>query len=418
MKKTTTTKRNPLLTPAFSEAVTQVVSKNFEFDYDPDVAAESIKDSKTAQATIADVLATNPRILNAATAAANGVANYVATSVAAEAAETAAASAMATLVGELKSHITSLVKSGDRAAAIKIASALGSAEGHSGIAARVLPFVTPGKSIKPQLICGEQGAGKTYCARSLAPLFDVYIECPCFNGMESKDFVGGFLPDGKGGLKWVDSYLARAWRAAASGKTVLLLVDELLRVRRREREIFLTSLSPTAEGTYRLPTERPVEGSLMDENETLECPVNMLSIIGTTNIGAQFDVSDDDPAGRERWTRHYVYVTADSIRSALGDTLAARGFVADASKFIQFWTESDALHKAGIITMKPTVRTLCDAVRFAENDSPEGFANALVHLVPTWVGTDLEGRVNREQVQQVMALISSTFATPTITPSC
>ena len=333
-------------------------------------------------------------------------------------------------LGELRSKVEAAIQSAAPAArtskARKIAAAIGGAAATAdALTSWLLKYGAPSNALCPMLLLGEQGAGKTYSCRSLSSQYEVYVEVPCHSGMEARDFLGGFLPNGKssGSLAWVDMGVTRAFRAAASGKSVLLLVDEIFRVPQRERSVFLTALSPLVkpDGTevYVLNIDRPIDGDKNSPHitETIEAPVHLLTIVATTNIGSQFSVTDDDPAMAERWVHRYVYCDEASIHRILSNKLDQFGIATTfATNFVEFWKAMTAMKKEGTISLAPTVRTLSRAIdcsgvdsKTAADDIKTSFVASIMDIAPMWAGTDLDGRLNEEQLKGIEKIAMQSF---------
>lgn len=261
----------------------------------------------------------------------------------------------------------------------------------------------------PVLLVGEQGSSKTYRAREFAREggFDFFVEVGGHAGMEAYDFIGGQIPT-KDGMEWMDGPLARAFRAASCGKKVCLLVDELYRIPRRERSVFLTSLSGH-KGKYYLNTGRPVlseSGVLM--GEVIEAPICNISIIATTNVGAGFDVEEDDNALKERWVQIYVETTEESLRKVLGEICGEdKKKLPLIKKLIDFYKAMVNLCSDNLVNFAPTVRTLSRILELSnDGNSP---AVLLQKMKLTWVALDLDGRPVKEQSAAVDLCIRNVF---------
>ena len=141
----------------------------------------------------------------------------------------------------------------------------------------------------PVLLASPPSLGKTHSVRQFASQYDAYLEHGCSADMdEIATLLGGPVPDGKGGFLVVDGVLVQAVRTAATGRSVLLLLDELLRLSGSAQEWLLTFLTgvQTATGrVYRIRTRRvdPVTGAL----EVIECPAESLHIVGACNLDAR-----------------------------------------------------------------------------------------------------------------------------------
>ena len=406
-------KSTTLDTPELRELVTEIVgSCEVDIDYDT-VCSTLTSDAKSFNA-IAGGVAGHSSVVNSC----RGIAEVKATETALAVA-TARADAIATrAVDAIKQAINAALAEPEATPAKvrrKLAPVIPTAI--SPIAKEVQTYCSPKRAVVPLLLLGEQGAGKTYGVRSEAKNYDHFIEVPCHAGMEAKDFIGGPLPDGNT-FSWTDGGIARAFRLAAAGKSVLLLVDEIFRVPAAQRSVFLTCLSPDETGdepVYKLKTERVMkEKGGVCYTEELVAPVAHLSIVATTNIGGQFNVSEDDPAMAERWQFHYVYCSAVEIGRVIQSVLESGGMsnadaVSLSALYVQFWTKASELKKLGTINLAPTVRTLTRAVKIATAPTAKAHYEAVMKIAPMWAGTDLDGRLNTAQIENINIAAKGAF---------
>ena len=284
--------------------------------------------------------------------------------------------------------------------------------------ARVCPADAKGRRKFPVLVQGTHGAGKTHGARQHGDMggFDAVVECHGHAGIEAIDFLGGMLPtEGDKSLVWVDGPVTEAFRRAALGQRVLLIVDEIYRVPRRERSLFLSALSParakSGQLVYRLKTGRPVAPSapgLLPTMEMVEAPEALLSIIATTNVGAGYDVEDDDPAESSRWHKiHYApgdgktlaILSAECTELKLPDSVPA--------KLIEVCKNLRKLRLDGEARLVPSTRELVRAVHLSS--SATEVKAALSEMAHAWVGLDSAGEPNPAQLKAVRAGIKAAF---------
>ena len=401
-------------TPELRELVTEIVgSCEVDIDYDT-VCSTLTGDTKTTN-LLAGAIAGHSSLVNTMATIASDRAKDVALSVATTTANDLTERAIETLKAAIATALAE-----PEATPAKVRRKLAAVvppTGISPIAREVQTYCAPKRAVVPLLLLGEQGAGKTYGVRSEAKSYDHFIEVPCHAGMEAKDFIGGPLPDGNI-FSWTDGGVARAFRLAAAGFSVLLLVDEIFRVPTAQRSVFLTCLSPDETGdepVYKLKTERVigVKGDVR-HTEELMAPVANLSIVGTTNIGGQFNVSEDDPAMAERWQFHYVYCSAAEIGRVIQSVLESGGMSnADAvsltALYVQFWTKASELKKLGTINLAPTIRTLTRAVKIATAPTAKAHYEAVMKIAPMWAGTDLDGRLNTAQIENINIAAKGSF---------
>ena len=264
----------------------------------------------------------------------------------------------------------------------------------------------------PVLFEGERGAGKTVTARAFARTNGFKrIEFGGHEGIESPDMLGYLVPYEKGLMVWKDGPLSEAFRAARKEKTVLI-IDELLRIRQRELSILLTALSPD-EGVYRLRTGRiteVIDGVAIEEE--LECPVENLCVVATTNVGAEYAVDEIDPALAER----FVIIRKDTtpaelkrILTLVATKLGVATKAVDAS--VAFFTKMTELRNRGMVKHTPTTRTLVRALELSVNQGGEveHVKRGVRTQVLLWVARNAEGHPVPEQVEDVGKLIDRCF---------
>jgi hypothetical protein len=407
-------KSTPIDTPELRELVTEIVG-SCEVDIDYDTICSTLTTDSKASNIIAGAVAGHSALVNTMATIADTRAKETAFQVATATTEAVATRAIDTIKQAIAAALAE-----PEATPTKVRRKLAAVvppTGISPIAREVQTYCAPKRAVVPLLLLGEQGAGKTYGVRSEAKSYDHFIEVPCHAGMEAKDFIGGPLPDGNT-FSWTDGGIARAFRLAAAGKSVLLLVDEIFRVPAAQRSVFLTCLSPDETGdepVYKLKTERVMkEKGGVCYTEELVAPVANLSIVATTNIGGQFNVSEDDPAMAERWQFHYVYCSAVEIGRVIQSVLESGGMsnadaVSLSALYVQFWTKASELKKLGTINLAPTVRTLTRAVKIATAPTAKAHYEAVMKIAPMWAGTDLDGRLNTAQIENINIAAKGAF---------
>lgn len=177
---------------------------------------------------------------------------------------------------------------------------------------------TPGQECPANvLLAAPPSIGKTFAVRELGKLYDLYLEHGCSDDLdEVPTLLGGATPDGAGGFIVADGVMTEAMRAAASGRTVLVLLDEVLRLSERAQEwllSFLTGFKTETGRVYRLRTRRAIDGKL----EVLECPTTHLHLVAATNLGPRTPVE----AFWSRWEVIRLAFDATLIK-ATGTTIA------------------------------------------------------------------------------------------------
>ena len=180
--------------------------------------------------------------------------------------------------------------------------------------------------VAPALIIGPPASGKTHSVREYAESIDAhYIEYGCHDGSETTDLLGITVPY-KGGWVWKDGPVSEAFRKAALGQRVVLLLDELLRMPREQRSALLTAFGEY-KGNYTLRTGRIVsECDGVGQEETLRCKVQSLFLVGTTNAGSQFGIEDMDGALKSRFRLMYFAASEATIDETIDAALDEKGW--------------------------------------------------------------------------------------------
>lgn len=325
----------------------------------------------------------------------------------------------ATVIEDLKKSVDDALKSGGTTAARIIAPVLGvkPSSGIDPVTKHLEFYCSPGASLKPVLIKGGPGSGKTYGARAHGKLFDRYVEVAITPDTESSDLLGFPTPK----EPWVDGPLTEAFRIAASRKNVLLCMDELFRGK-SVRQLLLTPLIPTeinGEMFYRLRTGRPIidpDTQCLTSEEIL-APKQHLAIVATTNVGAKYDVNAPDPAEKERFAPVHVEVEETKMRRVVGEYTATKNFNSGIiDQLVRFWNECKVLVKDNFLEQMPTTRIISEAVLYSvdEKDVPNRLLSLGLHI---WVAENLDGLPEPEQCKRVVKALKNAFPTFKPTPT-
>lgn len=267
----------------------------------------------------------------------------------------------------------------------------------------------------PILIVGDRGSGKTWEAREFADKKKVYLcELGGHQGIESVDMLGSFAPLGGSQFIWKDGPLSEAFRRARK-EPVVLIIDEILRIPQRELSILLTAFSPTKKKTYRIRTGRIKQTIQSDEDgmvgveEILECPVENLCVIATTNVGSEFAVDECDPAVAERFVLIQKDTSPERLRAILAEVAKQKNFSPEVvKKTLKFYTTMGKLVSKGLVQKMPTTRTLARAFTDLSSSENEVFRGLKAqHLL--WVARDSEGNPVQEQVKAVFEALDKSF---------
>lgn len=264
----------------------------------------------------------------------------------------------------------------------------------------------------PVLLLGERGSGKTTLPRNMARQYAArYFEQPGHAEVDATDMLGMLVPHGKGELVWKDGPVAAAFRAAAQGNKVVLTFDELLRIDERQLSFLLTTLSPD-EGRYRLPTGRIVDVTDgVAREEVLECPVENLWVVATSNIGADYAVCDMDPALADRFVLIEYDADLAKVRAYLTKACALRNFdQAWVPPMLSAYEKLKLLKRNGALRHSPSARMLVFAVQLAPE--AESLKDMLSFLSVQLVARDLEGKPISDQLNDAQSVIERCFQLP------
>jgi MoxR-like ATPase len=315
-------------------------------------------------------------------------------------------------IKDLKAKVDAALQQGGTAAAKVIAPVLGLAPtGTTDPVTRALEFYcAPGNSLKPVLVKGGPGSGKTFGARQHGKQFDRYIEIGISPDTEACDLLGFPTP----AEPWIDGPMTEAFRLAAAGKTVCFTMDEILRAKGGARQTLLTALTPAeinGEYYYRLRTGRSVidPDTGCSTSEVLLAPKRNLAIVATTNVGGKYDVQTPDPAEKERFVPVHVEVEETKLRRVLDSYVTAKGFSPSlVDRITMFWRVCKVLVADNYLEQIPTTSILSEAVLYSldEDDAPHRILDIGLHL---WVAETLDGLPEPEQCKRVVDALCGAF---------
>lgn len=258
---------------------------------------------------------------------------------------------------------------------------------------------------KHLLIEGEKGGGKTYSVDK--KLRDEGVDTEIVighEGIEAIDLLGYYVKTETGDLVWLDGALTKAFRKATKGK-VGLFIDEMLRIPKRELNILVGSLTPSSVGTYRLRTNRIVNISDgIGETEVLEIPMSNLWAVGTTNVGAGYEVDEIDDALADRFRRVNKTTSNSELESILNSYIDEKKMTKSiVPKLVEFYNQMRDLYKAGEIEKVVNTRHLCEVIQLSDSESE--IKMYMFDLIPTWSSSDTDGQPNKADSDIIGKLI-------------
>ena len=258
---------------------------------------------------------------------------------------------------------------------------------------------------KHLLLEGEKGSGKTYFVNQWCKKFKVnQVFVGGHEQFESIDFLGHYIPTADGSLAWKDGALTQAFRDAASGMRTVLVIDEMLRIPKRELNILVSALIPW-DGKYLLRTGRALENrDGIAREEVIQAPAGMIWVVGTTNIGFGYAVEEIDEALIDRFRP----VRKDTSRSELEKILAVhirkRGYSYAAQlRLVRFYSQMKLLKMRQEIAKIVNIRHLSEAIQFSRSEGD--IRSVIEDTVLVWAERDYEGYPDGDQIELIHKVI-------------
>ena len=262
---------------------------------------------------------------------------------------------------------------------------------------------------KHLLLEGDKGSGKTYAATSWGK--DKAITQLFIGGheqFESIDFLGHYIQQKSGELIWKDGPLSEAFRLANNGNKVLLIIDEILRIPKRELNILISALSPI-DDNYVLRTGRALSANDgIAVEEVIQATTKNLWVIATTNVGASYAVESMDEALVDRFKPIRKDTTEHELQSILSKVAKKRKIpTAEVMKLMDFYRKMKRLHSTDIITKLVNIRHLSEALEIATK--PNQILEIIKDSRLLWVERDYNGYPVQEQIDAIDAVIRKVY---------
>lgn len=277
--------------------------------------------------------------------------------------------------------------------------------------------------IQHVLLVGERGSGKTYLARQAADRYDaVYLELQMHPSMEAWE-LRAHDRSYNGKVYTVLGKLAEAVYWIQQGKKVVLCMDEFLNMNPMYATVINSPLTLTANDTYLIETGRIIDqGDGIGLIETVEVPSDMLWVVGTSNIGARYNLDKITPSVRARFQIILMNTNPKRTEKILEKTLAAYDMpLAFAEKFKDFIEGCNLAVGENQLDEEATTRLACNVIRSvykrAERDkkSYSGVAGwkpvikkQLLAEIAQVVNFEL-GPLDTDQEERYKALVNTSF---------
>jgi len=228
------------------------------------------------------------------------------------------------------------------------------------------------------LVVGPTGAGKTEAVKHAALAAGaILVKVEGHPGLDDKILFGGVYPDGKGGFNYVEGPLTEAWRYAAEGQRVVLLLDELARMDALYHALLIGALDTLsgaeiaarpklARASTQLPfVLKPAERYRvlnLPSGTVLIAPADHLSVIATTNLGSAYQQASSqlDPALLRRFALRLEVerLTEDERRAILEQSLPAP--VARALVAVEEFSIANTASQGGLLAEALNLGVLLD----------------------------------------------------------
>lgn len=262
---------------------------------------------------------------------------------------------------------------------------------------------------KHLLIQGEKGVGKTFTVDQKLNEHDVdYRFVAGHEGIESIDLLGYYIKDEKGNLVWLDGVLSEVFRIAQD-KPCALFIDEILRIPSRELNILVGALTPSSKGTYRIRTNRIVD--VIDgvgTTELIEVKMENLWCIGTTNVGAGYQVDEIDDALSDRF-RVVVKETSNAELESILLNCATKNKISHSvvSNMITFYSQMKDFVTSGELEKSVNLRHLCEVLEYSQDDTE--IKSYMMDLINTWCSSDTNGNPNKSEKEIITKMLKRIF---------
>lgn len=263
------------------------------------------------------------------------------------------------------------------------------------------------------IIEGQKGSGKTHAVTSFIKGMNA-IRFDGHAGVEALDLKGYLIryADKSGVEKtvWQDGALAQAFRQASQKIPTILFIDEIGRIPANEQSILVSALTKDFEGFYSFNTGRVlnvVDG--VATTETLRVRSDLLWVVGTTNVGHEYNVEEFETALKDRFRFIRLETDAKRIKDVLETKSKSMSLTASmSSKLLKLYQRLVKLKNQEKLTHAPNLRHIVEIIELADDESD--IVNEVHRTVNLWVGRNIgTGELIKEELGCVNQVIDSVF---------
>ena len=229
------------------------------------------------------------------------------------------------------------------------------------------------------------------------------------SGIEAIDILGYNIRASDGSFVWLDGPLTEAFRIAQT-EPVILIIDEFLRIKGKELNIFISSLTPNASNQFVLNTSRVIDiKDGIGRTEVLKVPAENLWVVATTNVGSDYDTDDIDLALADRFVTFDLNMQEDVVHSILASVNADNHNYDEShiTKLVNFFKSIEALVKAQELPHGINTRHLTKVLKLAKD--PKEFKSYLLDFVANVVSRQTDGNLNEAEVKIYKDALIATF---------
>lgn len=260
------------------------------------------------------------------------------------------------------------------------------------------------------LLAGPRGVGKTFKVTQYAEDHHAkVIQLNGHSGIESIDILGYNIRASDGSFVWLDGPLTEAFRVAQT-EPVILIIDELLRIKSRELNIFISSLTPNASNQFVLNTSRVID--IVDgigRTEVLKIPAENLWVVATTNVGSDYDTDDMDLALADRFITFDLNMEESVVHTILSNVNAETNNFDEMyiTKLVNFFKAIEALVQSQELPHSINTRHLTKVLKLVKD--PKEFKTYLKDFVANVVSRQTDGKLNEAEVKIYNEALNANF---------